>query len=151
MIPSMVDAPAKHFFLKYIEMLKKQEILWWRLHIEKALWKGNRSCKKDTRSLLEIPVQYLYPVHSAGKSGQLCAILDLVEKELKIAARKIGYGTVRFFIEFTRQPDPQLGFILGPFSMGQILCASMILSGLLIIAIRRQPGKVQAPSKGLPS
>jgi phosphatidylglycerol:prolipoprotein diacylglycerol transferase len=77
--------------------------------------------------------------------------LDLVEKELKIAARKIGYGTVRFFIEFTRQPDPQLGFILGPFSMGQILCASMILSGLLIIAIRRQPGKVQAPSKGLPS
>jgi hypothetical protein len=50
MIPSMVDAPGKHFFLKYIEMLKKQEILWWRLHIEKALWKGNRSCKKDTRS-----------------------------------------------------------------------------------------------------
>jgi phosphatidylglycerol:prolipoprotein diacylglycerol transferase len=63
----------------------------------------------------------------------------------------IGYGTVRFFIEFTRQPDPQLGFILGPFSMGQILCAAMILAGALIIAIRRRPGKAQDPSKGLPS
>ena len=62
-----------------------------------------------------------------------------------------GYGTVRFFIEFTRQPDPQLGFILGPFSMGQILCAAMILAGLMIIAIRRRPGKAQDPSKELPS
>jgi phosphatidylglycerol---prolipoprotein diacylglyceryl transferase len=63
----------------------------------------------------------------------------------------IGYGAVRFFIEFTRQPDPQLGFILGPFSMGQILCAAMILAGALIIAIRRGPGKIQDSSKGLPS
>jgi phosphatidylglycerol:prolipoprotein diacylglycerol transferase len=68
-----------------------------------------------------------------------------------LALYLIGYGTVRFFIEFTRQPDPQLGFILGPFSMGQILCGGMILAGLLIIAIRRRSGEIQAPSKGLPS
>lgn len=48
----------------------------------------------------------------------------------------IGYGTVRFFIEFFRQPDVQLGFVLGPFSMGQLLCFAMILTGLVIIGVR---------------
>jgi phosphatidylglycerol:prolipoprotein diacylglycerol transferase len=49
----------------------------------------------------------------------------------------IGYGLVRFFIEFVREPDPQLGFILGPFTMGQILCIFMILGGIFIMLIRR--------------
>lgn len=44
----------------------------------------------------------------------------------------IGYGFVRFFIEFVREPDSQLGFIFGPFSMGQILCVCMILAGIAI-------------------
>jgi phosphatidylglycerol:prolipoprotein diacylglycerol transferase len=48
----------------------------------------------------------------------------------------IGYGFVRFFIEFVRQPDSQLGFIFGPFTMGQILCACMILGGVLIMIFR---------------
>lgn len=39
------------------------------------------------------------------------------------------YGLFRFSIEFVREPDPQLGFILGPFTMGQILCSIMILAG----------------------
>jgi phosphatidylglycerol:prolipoprotein diacylglycerol transferase len=49
----------------------------------------------------------------------------------------IGYGVVRFFIEFVREPDPQLGLILGYFTMGQILCLCMILSGFLVILIRK--------------
>jgi phosphatidylglycerol:prolipoprotein diacylglycerol transferase len=47
----------------------------------------------------------------------------------------IGYGVVRFFIEFFRQPDPQLGTVIGPFSMGQVLCFTMIIVGLLLIPI----------------
>lgn len=40
------------------------------------------------------------------------------------------YGSFRFFSEFFRQPDPQLGFILwGWVTMGQILSAPMILAG----------------------
>lgn len=43
-----------------------------------------------------------------------------------------GYGFVRFFIEFFRQPDEHLGFVLGPFSMGQLLCIGMmIIAGAL--------------------
>ncbi len=49
----------------------------------------------------------------------------------------IGYGVVRFFIEFFRQPDVQLGFVLGPFSMGQLLCFAMILTGATIIVVKK--------------
>lgn len=42
----------------------------------------------------------------------------------------IGYGSVRFIIEFFRQPDPQLGLILGPFTLGQLFCALMIIGGV---------------------
>ena len=31
-----------------------------------------------------------------------------------------GYGLVRFFIEYARQPDAQLGFIVLSLSMGQL-------------------------------
>ncbi len=47
----------------------------------------------------------------------------------------IFYGTFRFFIEFFREPDAQLGEVLGPFSMGQVLCALMWILGVLIIAL----------------
>ncbi len=42
------------------------------------------------------------------------------------------YGLFRFILEFFRQPDPQLGFILGPFTMGQILCSLMIIGGIVL-------------------
>lgn len=49
----------------------------------------------------------------------------------------IGYGAIRFVIEFFREPDAQLGFVLGPFSMGQLLCLAMIAAGGGIYAFRR--------------
>jgi phosphatidylglycerol---prolipoprotein diacylglyceryl transferase len=53
----------------------------------------------------------------------------------------IGYGLIRFALEFTRQPDEQLGFVLGPLSMGQLLSSIMIAVGLLVLAAtqRRSP------------
>jgi phosphatidylglycerol:prolipoprotein diacylglycerol transferase len=44
----------------------------------------------------------------------------------------IGYGIVRFFIEYFREPDAHLGFVLLSFSMGQILCLLMITAGILL-------------------
>ncbi len=49
-----------------------------------------------------------------------------------------GYGFVRFFIEFFREPDSHLGFVLGFFSMGQILCIFMILCGTAVLLWRRR-------------
>jgi phosphatidylglycerol:prolipoprotein diacylglycerol transferase len=42
------------------------------------------------------------------------------------------YGLFRFFVELFREPDPQLGFILGPFTMGQTLSAFMIIGGIIL-------------------
>ena len=48
----------------------------------------------------------------------------------------IGYGLIRFILEFFREPDQQLGFILGQFSMGQILCFAMVLTGVITFTVR---------------
>lgn len=44
-----------------------------------------------------------------------------------------GYGLCRFIIEFFREPDEQIGFILQYFSMGQLLSLPMMAVGGLII------------------
>lgn len=55
-----------------------------------------------------------------------------------LALYLMGYGLVRFFIEYTREPDAHLGFVFLSFSMGQVLCMAMILSGgLLWILLKR--------------
>ena len=42
----------------------------------------------------------------------------------------IGYGSFRFLVEFTRQPDSQLGLLQLGFSMGQWLSLPMIVLGI---------------------
>jgi len=49
----------------------------------------------------------------------------------------IFYGIFRFLVEFFREPDAQLGFFLGSFTMGQLLSASMVLIGVLLFFFRR--------------
>jgi len=40
------------------------------------------------------------------------------------------YSSFRFIVEFFRQPDPQLGFVISVFSMGQLLTIPVFLAGL---------------------
>lgn len=49
-----------------------------------------------------------------------------------------GYGVCRMIVEFVREPDAQLGFILGPFSMGQLLSFPMVVVGVFMLAIGYQ-------------
>ena len=42
----------------------------------------------------------------------------------------IMYSALRFMAEFFRQPDEQLGFILGPLTMGQVLSIITFAIGL---------------------
>jgi phosphatidylglycerol:prolipoprotein diacylglycerol transferase len=42
-----------------------------------------------------------------------------------------GYGLARIFVEFFREPDPQLGYLFGGWlTMGMVLSAPMVLIGL---------------------
>ena len=52
-----------------------------------------------------------------------------------------GYGLVRFFIEFFREPDAQLGFVLGFNTMGQVLCLLMITAGVAVLFWRKKAAK----------
>ena len=52
----------------------------------------------------------------------------------------MGYGIVRFLIEFVRVPDAQLGYLLGGvITMGQLLSLPLVIAGLapVIFALRR--------------
>jgi phosphatidylglycerol:prolipoprotein diacylglycerol transferase len=61
----------------------------------------------------------------------------------------VGYAVIRFSLEFTRAPDAQLGLVVGPLSMGQLLSSIMLLVGVGLLGLigllgrRRSP---QAPS-----
>jgi phosphatidylglycerol:prolipoprotein diacylglycerol transferase len=65
----------------------------------------------------------------------LFAVLYLMQRR-KVAAGVpffsffVGYGLLRFLVEFVRQPDAHLGFLWGGATMGQLLCLPMILFGL---------------------
>ena len=48
------------------------------------------------------------------------------------------YSIFRFIIEFTREPDVQLGFVFYKFSMGQVLSLFAILIGLTIIYLKNE-------------
>ncbi len=54
------------------------------------------------------------------------------------AAFLILYGLFRIIAEFFRQPDVQLGFIIGPFTMGQILSALTMLGGIVLYVFRKR-------------
>jgi len=56
------------------------------------------------------------------------------------------YAFFRFFIEFFREPDEQLGLVAGPFSMGQVLCVLMMIfgAGLIAWSMNRKDGRVIA-------
>jgi phosphatidylglycerol:prolipoprotein diacylglycerol transferase len=55
----------------------------------------------------------------------------------------IGYGSLRFLVEFTREPDAHLGLLLGGLSMGQLLSLPMVAVGvaLMVWAYRGQNKK----------
>ena len=50
----------------------------------------------------------------------------------------ILYGLFRFSVEFFRQPDAQVGFVIGFLTMGQILSTGMMLVGAVIYYLRRK-------------
>jgi phosphatidylglycerol:prolipoprotein diacylglycerol transferase len=46
----------------------------------------------------------------------------------------VGYGALRFVVEFTREPDNFLGLLAMGWSMGQWLSIPMILGGVVMLA-----------------
>jgi phosphatidylglycerol:prolipoprotein diacylglycerol transferase len=87
---------------------------------------------------------------SALEGGVLFLILWFMkDKKLPVggllAVFLFLYGVFRFFVEFFREPDLQVGFVLGPFTMGQILTSFMIIGGIVLFLYlsRREKRAIQ--------
>lgn len=59
-----------------------------------------------------------------------------------------GYGLCRFIVEYFREPDTQIGFLFGSFSMGQMLSFPMILVGLIMLTMGYQRGDQRRTAAG---
>lgn len=57
------------------------------------------------------------------------------------------YGCFRFVVEFARQPDPQLGFLVGWLTMGQLLSVPMVLAGIGLMWWSRSRADTGAPER----
>lgn len=74
---------------------------------------------------------------SALEGGLLFLILWILkDKKLPtgslLAVFLLLYGLFRFFVEFYREPDAHIGFIIGPFTLGQVFSAIMIAGGIAL-------------------
>lgn len=56
------------------------------------------------------------------------------------------YGVFRFGVEFVREPDMHMGFVLGSFTMGQVLSASMVIAAGVIYYLLRQRDRNLKPA-----
>ena len=50
----------------------------------------------------------------------------------------IFYSTFRFFVEFYRVPDEQLGYMFLNFTMGQVVSLIFILSGVILFYFKNE-------------
>ena len=75
----------------------------------------------------------------------------------------IGYGAIRFVIEYFREPDQGIGYILGDrsaptyivtsplnFSTGQVFCAAMIVGGALFLFFAHRSAEKAEAGNGAP-
>ena len=84
---------------------------------------------------------------SALEGGVLFAILWYIrDKKLPtgglLAFFLILYGIFRFLVEFYREPDAHIGFILGPFTLGQVFSFIMIGGGAILFFFLSKKGWV---------
>ena len=74
--------------------------------------------------------------------GLLVRLGALYYHGMTAAAALIGYGAVRFALEFTREPDAQLGLLWLGLSAGQWLSIPMAALGVLLLSVRT--GRIRA-------
>ena len=88
-------------------------------------FKGHSGCRHPSQ------------LYESGKNILIFSMLWILKnREYKkgtlFAAFIILYSSLRFFIEFFRAPDPQLGFLVFGLTMGQILNIAMLMIGLWV-------------------
>jgi len=92
----------------------------------------------DVQAALRHPSQ----LYEAGLEGLVCfGILWSLRKRIK-GAKLLGsylcsYAIARMIVEYFREPDPQIGFLFGSLTMGQVLSGLMLVAGVILILMKR--------------
>lgn len=94
----------------------------------------------DPQHLLRFPSQLF---EAAGEGLLLYAVLAWIDKKswgkpYITSAYLIGYGLIRFALEFIREPDAFQHLVFGVFSYGQMLSLLTVLVGLCFIPIYKR-------------
>jgi phosphatidylglycerol:prolipoprotein diacylglycerol transferase len=88
-------------------------------------------------------------LYQAATEGLILFCFLLLLQRSKYARNHFGilsgaflslYAFMRFFVEYTRQPDSHIGFITFNLSMGQVLCIPMFIVGVGIMNYGRKYG-----------
>lgn len=90
-------------------------------------------------------------LYECGLEGMaLFAILWGLRRRVRPSGRLLAlflscYALFRFFVEQFREPDPQIGFLYGRITMGQLLSLLMLAAGLAIWRLRGNGGAKGSP------
>lgn len=85
-------------------------------------------------------------LYQAATEGVILFLILIVMQRLKYVRVHYGilsgvflsaYAFMRFFVEYTREPDLQIGYLSLGLSMGQWLCVPMLIAGIIIIRFGR--------------
>ena len=88
----------------------------------------------------------LYEAILEGVTLFLILNIMIFKKKYKVGSSSclflIYYGIFRILSEIFREPDAQIGYLIGFLSMGTILSFLMILSGLIILSILKKKNEI---------
>jgi len=123
--------PAGYIFGRIGNFLNQELVgrvteLPWGIYVEGVLRHPSQLYEAFLEGVLLLAVIHYYRKKWRRQKGELIALYLL------------GYGVARFIAEFWREPDPQLGFIWGPFTMGQLLSGVMVVVGGGLLFYRRR-------------
>lgn len=81
---------------------------------------------------------------AALEGGVLFAVLNFVARAKPAHGTVagvflVGYGVLRFLVEFVREPDAHIGYLFGTpwVTMGHVLSAPMVAAGMVILTLAR--------------
>lgn len=106
----------------------------WAMDFPKYDLEGLQEWKGEYEGVLRHPSQ-LYEAFGEGLLLFFVLRWLMLKKNLSGgrvgSAFLVGYGVVRFFVEFTREPDRQIGYEVLGMTRGQELCLGMIVVGVV--------------------
>ncbi len=123
-----------------------------------APWRRLHESGEWDRLLPNLPLRHPSQLYEALLEGVLIGVVlwTVYRRRESLAPGTLAvlflalYALARFVVEFFRQPDAQLGFVLGPLSMGQLLSLGVAGAAAVAYAIARRASAAGRPMPETP-